>query len=509
MRTPFLQELRKLYSRVRQEETGGQNGTGLDGPVSRRDFLKAATVTAAATALPAALAKPRKVSERVVIIGAGVAGLTCAYRLMQQGIHADVYEASSRVGGRMFSAYNTFGMNEVIELGGELIDSGHENLLALIKEMGLHLTDLEAADQGLHEDDWFFGGQHYTNGDLLKMFGPIARKIDQDLENVDLDEVSYRNPGGAEPLDLVSITGYLENIETDAVIKDMLTLAYTTEYGLEASEQSATNLLYLIGTDSKTFELYGESDEKYHIREGNGALPKRLAQKVNPQIHVGRALERVSKTAAGRYQLEFRNAPTVYSDHIVFAIPFSVMRHLDIRISLPEVKRRAIDELGYGTNSKLMAAFEAPIWRTRYRFNGSTYTDLPFQTSWESTRGQHVKGAVMTRFTGGLEGERSGEGSPLDQAAAFVQQMETLYPGIQGVYTGEAVRMHWPTKPFQLGSYSCYLTGQFTGIRGAEGERVGRLYFAGEHTSPYAQGYMEGAAESGNRVAAEVLKFIK
>ncbi|GEM48493.1 flavin monoamine oxidase family protein [Deinococcus cellulosilyticus] len=504
MRTPFLRELKRLYARSKQEAQEPSEST-----ISRRDFLKAATVTVAATAAPVAFAKPRKVKERVVIVGGGTAGLTCAYRLLQQGIHADIYEASSRMGGRMFSAYNTFGMNEVIELGGELVDSGHEELITLTKELGLHLTDLKAAEKGLKSEDWFFGGKRYTEKDLLRMFRPIARRIDADLENVDLDVVSYKNPGGAEKLDWISIPDYLEKIEADQVMKDMLSLAYTTEYGLDAAEQSATNLLYLIGTDPGEWQIYGESDEAYHITEGSGAVPKRLSQKVNSQIHVSRVLERVSKTASGRYQLDFKEGPSVYADHVVFTIPFSVMRHLDIKIDLPEAKRQAIQELGYGTNSKLMVGLTQPIWKTKYGYSGSTYTDLPFQTSWETTKGQKVKGAVLTRFTGGTIGLQSGEGTPQEQAYDFIQQMETLYPGVQQAYTGNAVRMHWPTKPHQLGSYSCYKIGQFTSIRGAEGERLGRLYFAGEHTSPFAQGYMEGAVESGNRVAREVLKFIK
>ncbi|GGJ46232.1 flavin monoamine oxidase family protein [Deinococcus roseus] len=504
MRTPFLRELQRLYARSKQEHQEPAENT-----ITRRDFLKAATVTVAATAAPAALAKTRKVSERVVIVGGGTAGLTCAYRLWQEGIHADIYEASSRLGGRMFSAYNTFGMNEVIELGGELVDSGHEELIDLTKELGLHLTDLKAAEKGLKSEDWYFGGKRYSEKDLMRMFRPIARKIDADLENVDLDVVSYKHPGGAEPLDNVSISEYLDPIETDQVMKDMLALAYTTEYGLDASEQSATNLLYLIGTDPKFWQIYGESDEAYHITEGSGAVPRKLSQKVNAQIHVGRVLTRISKTSTARYQLDFQSGPSVYADHVVFAIPFSVMRHLDIKIDLPPAKRRAIDELGYGTNSKLMAAFTTPIWKTKYGYSGSTYSDLPFQTSWDTTRGQKVQGAVLTRFTGGTIGLQSGEGTPEEQAFDFVQQIETLYPGLQQAYTGNAVRMHWPSKPFQQGSYASYLVGQFTGIRGAEGERLGRLYFAGEHTSAFAQGYMEGAVESGNRVAREVLKFIK
>src|SRR4029077_17440216 len=93
---------------------------------TRRRFLREAAV--AAGALAAASCKPRLAAPdsgaRVAVVGAGIAGLTCAYRLQRAGVRVRIYEAQERVGGRMFSGRGLFADGQVVELGGELIDSG-------------------------------------------------------------------------------------------------------------------------------------------------------------------------------------------------------------------------------------------------------------------------------------------------------------------------------------------------------------------------------------------------
>ena len=114
---------------------------------ARRNFLRTSAGASAALMLaacaPAAM-KPARDDDAVVVVGAGVAGLTCAYRLRQAGVAVRVYEAQDRIGGRMFSLTNHFADHQVCELGGELIDTGHARIRALASELGLTLDDLSA-----------------------------------------------------------------------------------------------------------------------------------------------------------------------------------------------------------------------------------------------------------------------------------------------------------------------------------------------------------------------------
>ena len=171
---------------------------------------------------------------------------------------------------------------------------------------------------------------------------------------------------------------------------------------------------------------------------------------------------------------------------------------MTIDADLPPAKRRAIAELGYGTNAKLMIGFKARTWRTRYASSGSTLSDLPYQLTWETSRLQAGDSGILTNFTGGRHGVELGQGAAADRAAEVAGQLDRVYPGLAALRTKEA-RFHWPSFPYTRGSYACYLPGQWTSIRGAEGEPVGNLHFAGEHCSLAAQGFMEGGCETGER----------
>lgn len=114
----------------------------------------------------------------------------------------------------------------------------------------------------------------------------------------------------------------------------------------------------------------------------------------------------------------------------------------------------------------------------------------------------------LTLFSGGTPGLAVGRGSVEDQTARLLPGVERVFPGVQASRAGAGARWHWPTSPFTRGSYACYRPGQWTGIRGAEGLRVGNLLFAGEHCSLEHQGYMNGAAETGRQAAQAALRLI-
>src|SRR5207245_1385906 len=125
----------------------------------------------------------------------------------------------------------------------------------------------------------------------------------------------------------------------------------------------------------------------------------------------------------------------------------------------------------YGTNSKILAGFQTRPWRDVHKATGQTFTDVGFQNCWDSGRLQSKTRGLLTNFTGGQHGVEVGQDTAAVQAAEFVGQLEVVYPGVRTAYAHKTARFHWPSHAHSLGSYACYAPGQYTTIRGAEGQR--------------------------------------
>lgn len=535
-RTPLFRMLRRSYRLARHSVTTGKPVDEVVGEwreaagLSRRQLLGGTT---AAVGLALAGCRPfaspvrgvagagGPASVRVVIVGAGIAGLTAGYRLHQQGVSVRILEGQERIGGRMFSLRGFFPEGQVAELGGELIDTGHVHIRRLAEELSIPLDDFVFDDPALDRDVFFFDGRRVAEHEVVEAFVPVSKRMLWDLSTLTGGYVSHQEPNGGEKLDRTPLSEWLADVETEAWFKKLLDVAYTTEYGLEIAEQSALNLLLLIDSNPLPFRIFGESDERFHVRGGNDLIPKTLAERLGDRVETGTQVEAVSKRPDGTFSLSVRRGlgvEAVPADHVVIAVPFTMLRQredgpwirLDENLDIPEAQRRMIRELGYGTNSKLMVGFSQRLWRRPelpYRSIGSTLTDLPYQLCWETSRQQPGGAGILTNFTGGRHGLELERGTPAEQAETFTREVDRVFPGLAGArIPGKQARFTWPTFKWTRGSYTCYRPGQWTAFGGEEGRRVENLYFAGEHTSESAQGFMEGGCESGERVASEILE---
>jgi monoamine oxidase len=481
---------------------------------SRRQFLRASAQAATAAALAGCASVPAEPASasgaEVIVVGAGIAGLVATHRLKQAGVPVRLHEAQARIGGRMWSANDRFGPGQVVELGAELIDTPHVQMRALAEEFGLVLDDFTTDLPMPEAEVWHFGGRRYTTAEVAEAFRPVAAAIVRDMAVFD-DALlpSARDPERGRALDGLSISDWLTRNGVGGWLKALIEVAYTTEMGLDCDEQSALNLLSLIGTDPGEFVVFGASDERYHVRGGNDLIVRRLADRVADRLEPESRLVRLALDGTGGgYRLIFERggvAREVRASHVVLALPFTLLRQVQIDLPLPPATMQAIRGLRYGSNAKLMIGFGERIWRTRHGSTAASFSDLPYQTSWETTRLQGGAGGVLVNFVGGRHGVAIGQGSAAEQAERTVADLERLYPGLAATRAGQSqLRMHWPSNPYVLGSYSCYQPGDWTRYRGIIGEPVGRLHFAGEHASFDNWGFMEGAAETGTGAAAAI-----
>lgn len=478
---------------------------------SRREFLRKTAIGAGTIALAGKVPMLGACGDNtrtlkntsIAIVGAGMAGLMCARTLEKAGYRATLYEAQSRVGGRMWTLRDLPG-GQLLELGGELIDTEHTVLRTLATELDLTLDDLAAYDSEVQAEVIFMGDRLIPEAEILASWAKVQGQIAADLAASETSEAELVR------LDNTPLATYIANLpDIDPTLRDILDLAYVCEYGLPTQEQSAMNLIWLIGSDSAdTFEIFGTSDERFHTHEGNDAFPTRVAAALKSTLETGHRLVRVTTLSDGRYQLSFDMGGTTVEatyEHVVLTLPWTTLREVEFAPALPADKADMIQHLGYGTNAKLMLGFDSRPWRTTHNKSGSTITDTGPQTIWETSRGQAGTQGILTVFTGGAEGLAVGQSSAEARAQSYLPKIDALYPGTQAAYrSSSAVRMHWPTFEFMKGSYACFKPGQAI-WSGTEGERVDNLHFAGEHTSVDFQGYMEGAAESGIRAAEEIL----
>jgi monoamine oxidase len=475
--------------------------------LSRREFVKGAMALGAAALVPGCRPKDAA-GPRIAIVGAGIAGLHAAHVLAKGGLAADLYEAGARAGGRMLTLPGLVADGLWTEAGGEFVDSSHQDMLGLAKEFGIGIQDARGGElAGLIENAWMFGGQARSEKEVAEAVRIGCGAILRDIGALPAG-IGAGVGGKAAELDRISLSDYLAGRGVTGWLRQLIETAYVGEFGLDAGEQSCLNQLTMVSLDVSEgrFRIFGESDERYRLQGGSQALTDAMAAKYPDRIRYDHRLEAIASDGEG-YRLSFRaangSAAERKADAVVLALPFTLLRKADIRVELPPAKRKAISELGYGTNSKLFLGYAARPWR-KAGFAGTFFTDGLIQNGWEHTRTQAGTAGGITVFQGGSAGLALGRQSPASQADAFSKAVDAMFPGSQAARNGSAGAFHWPTYPWSLGSYACYKVGQWTTLAGEEGQAAGNLFFAGEHCSRNYQGYMNGGAETG-RLAAEAI----
>jgi monoamine oxidase len=541
-RTPLFHTLRRIAAQVlRQRKNDSSAPVGpadlerawRDAGIERRDFMKYSLGALGLVAAPSLLtacgddgggASPdagapdagpidgAPPDARVVIVGAGLAGIHCAYRLSQAGVRATVYDAANRVGGRTFTSEPMFPDDQICELGGELIDSNHATMFDLAEAFELTLDDRLANEpEGLERDVWWVNDAEVPEATIIAQFTAVAPKF------TEVYELAEGSDAGYEEADNISLATWLdENVPTADYpeLHAVLVNAYRGEFGLEVDQQSVLNLIYLIDFETtEPFRIFGDSDERYHTHEGNDAYVKRMASELEPaQIVLEHRLTAVNDAAGGAYRVTFTRADgstvDVEADHVVMALPFTQLRKVEIAVSdFSDEKREVIDELGYGKNTKVMGSFETRVWREAHNASGSVTSDLPMQQTWDTSIGQAGTHGLITNFLGGDQSDAAGERDDAEGwfTDVLVPDLERVFPGAAAAYVaGTAVMFHWTGSPYHEGSYTCYRPGQWR-FWSTEGVRERNIHFCGEHCSVDFQGWMEGAAETGSLVAAEIL----
>jgi len=489
---------------------------------TRRDMLKGSGM-----ALGGLLLKSNSAAQvwrglgtpRIGIVGAGIAGLTAALTLQDAGLPCSVYESSGRIGGRMHSNSTYWQDGQTSEWCGEFIDSDHYLIRRLALRFGLTLSDVVAAEPPGSVDTNYFLGGYYTDAELSHDFKQIAPiLIEQNRQIGNIVVYNHYNSYGYF-FDRLSVYDWIETYVPgghSSRLGQYLDVIYVTEDGVDTSLQSSLNLIFPL-----------DSDERYHIKNGNQQLPTLIAKSLPAgTVNRGWRLTAIVANSNQTVTLTFATNSGTQSatfDYVILALPFSVLRNLNYsQAGFDSLKQTAITQLGYGTNSKLVLQFDDRFWNGTGAWpgvsDGFIQTDLPFQSTWDSSRAEPGADGLLTDYTGGTAGAAykpsgpytTSRSSPITAGYAqkFLGQLETVWPGVSAHYNGLATLSYPTGDPNLLGSYSSYNVGQYTLFGNYEGVPQGRIHFAGEHCSYNYQGFMEGGAETGVAAANQIIAAI-
>jgi monoamine oxidase len=492
--------------------------------LTRRRLL--AEGTAAAAVFAGVNLKPARAatsSARIAIVGAGLAGLRCAHMLWTGGsrIASTVYEAdTTHLGGRCWSLRGYFQNGLVGEHGGAFINHDETAIRNLAKNLGLKEEVVNGGDLLTGKEIYWFDGRPYTYEDANADWGDIGYPVFQSTYKQAPWPQRY-NSSTAEGrrLDRVTIPDWLDQtgISSSSRFGRLMLANSVSEYGGDPSDQPALNLLYLLAYNSpNSLQPLPGYDEKYHVVGGNDQIVSRMAAQL-PSGNVKQGYELIALKDNGNrtYTLTFQtgNRTTqVTADHVVLALPFSTLRNVDLTQSnLSPLKMLAIQTLGMGQNAKIHVQVSKKTWPA-LGYSGVSYTDWnAYCVAWDDSVPLGNSGpAILLAFPGGSTGQNvltgAGHGkAPNKDVNWFLNQIEPVFPGTTAAYSGLAYEDHWSVDPWHKGAYSYWRLGQYTGFSGYEGVQEGNVHFAGEHTDPEEQGFLNGAVSSGERAASEMM----
>lgn len=480
----------------------------------RREFLKQIGLVGTATfAFPlnrihfaqARLARGG-VPKRVIIVGAGLAGLSAAYELTKAGHDVTVLEAQTRAGGRVHTLRDEFAEGLYAEAGATRIPDNHHLTLKYSELFGLTLDPFQPPDV---PTIYYARGQRIT----LKLGEEVAWPFELTPEE---RKMGLR---GMREKYIYSVFSELGDV-TDPRwppegLKKYDQMDRSDFWRSRGASEEAIRLLSLGGFDDRAetvsalfmlrnAALHQKFTRYYKIRGGNDLLPKafatRLAEKIRYNAHVVRIEQNVHGVKA--VFLQANSPQTMTADYLVCAVPFTVQRNIEVLPAFSVEKQTAIEQLPYHSVSKIFLQTRKRFW-VEEGLNGFATTDLPIREIWDMTYMQPGARGILQAYPMSIHSRRVTLMSERERLNFALEQAEKIYPAITENFEGGTSKC-WDADEWARGATAFYKPGQITSLLPHVARPEGRVYFAGEHTSVWIDGWMQGALESGMRVAKEI-----
>jgi monoamine oxidase len=481
----------------------------------RRDFLERTAVAAATLSAPSLKTfafgqgslERRGAPKKVIIIGAGLAGLSAAYELTQAGHDVTVLEARTRPGGRVHTLRDPFAEGLYAEAGATRVPDHHHFTLKYAELFGLTLDPFEPPD---------LPSVYYVRGKRIKVAPGQKVEWPYDLTA----EERALGVNGMQQKYIWSMLSELGDVTDPSwpspeMLKKYDQMNRSDFWRSRGASPEAVALLSVGGIDDRVetwstlFMLRRQAlnqklNRYYKIRGGNDLLPKAFAARLSEKLHYAAPVLRIEQSAqaikavflhAGAYH-------TLTGDDLICAVPFTVQKNIEVAPAFSVEKQRAIEQLPYLSVSTIFLQSKKRFWVNEGQ-SGFATTDLPINLVSDMTYKQPGTRGILRAYPISLHSRRVTGMSEKERINFALEQVEMIYPGMREHFEGGVTKC-WDEDEWARGASSYYKPGQFSSLLPHVARPEGRIHFAGEHTSVWIDGWMQGALESGNRVAREV-----
>lgn len=482
--------------------------------INRRRFLKEISMGAAALAFMPHLARAERRGgirlmgepKSIVILGAGLAGLAAGYELKRAGHNVTILEARKFAGGRV-QTLRSFGDGQYAEAGPLSFPQEHTFTFGYAQDFDLPLRPSNGF--GLETMANIRGSRFRINlnGNAnvpfsLKssersagVFGLIPFYLDDYIKKVGNPRHDGWPSDDLKALDNISLKQLLEDLGASGGAIDIIAASQLGILGFGLDSISAM--------DGVVTEAIAPSTINYEIAGGNDLLASAFKKKVKKQFKKQSTVLRIEQNETGvtiTYQTK-EGVETITADRCICALPFPVLKNIEVSPAFPEDKQQAINELKLTPVTRTYQQFRSRVWELD-QLSGYGITDIEIQNTYSPTVTQTGRRGILVSYTGGQRALDLSAMSEKDRQKFVLRKMGSLFSNLDAQYESGTSYV-WHEDSRALGAFTYFEPGQMTTLLPLAQRPEGRIHFAGEHTSAW-HGWMNGALESGNRAADEV-----